>query len=75
MVVVVLQGGARARHPRRCSTSARSGSRTSRCRATSASSRSSRRTTPSGSRSTSCAAEGVTPDTWDREEHGYVVTR
>ena len=20
-------------------------------------------------------AEGVTPDTWDREEHGYVVTR
>jgi crotonobetaine/carnitine-CoA ligase len=20
-------------------------------------------------------AEGVTPDTWDREDHGYVVTR
>ena len=58
-----------------CWTSAAPGCRTSGCRDTSRSSTSCRRPLSGGSAKIFFAARGVGPGAWDRESHGYIVSR
>ena len=75
MVAVVLKPGETRRARRRCSTSARARWRTSRFPATSASWTALPKNHAERIQKFELREQAVTPDTWDREAHGYKVQR